>query len=149
MIDTISTADDRLRLVLVLAENNLEVVETEIRADDGTPYRLRARALETGTGDVDGTQQAVVHVAESVASDGEHYLDIGQYERAVIDDLAVMHRQQIRELHVRQNQPQSDLQRRQNARTRQQVRNRKALQDAFDDARLESWSRSNQVIGDA
>lgn len=144
MTDAISTVDDRLRLVVALAENDLESVGTEIRDDVGTPYQLRARALDDGSGD-----GPVVRIEESIATDGEEFLTIAEYDREAIDGLAVMHRKQVRELHVRRNHPQSHLEHRQNGRERQQVRNRKALREAFDDARVESLSRSEQVIDDA
>ncbi|WP_436348904.1 hypothetical protein [Natronorubrum sp. FCH18a] len=146
MNDAVSSADDRLRLVLALVENDLESVTATVYDRNAEPYCLRARVLEAET---HPDNQADIHVEESADPTGEEWLNISQYDGEMIDDLAVMHRKQVRELQVREKHPQSDLSRRQRGRARQKVRNRKALREQFRDARLTSWTRKEQVVANA
>ena len=157
MNDAVSTADDRLALVLALAESDLESATTAVQTTDWSWYRLRARTLTSGVGD---SSDPVVHVEESADAghnpdrirsgdtdaDDVEWLSIVEYDRAAIDDLAMAHRRQVRELHVRQEHPQSHHPKRREARARQRVRNRKALQERFRDARLTSWTRTERVV---
>ncbi|WP_440767603.1 hypothetical protein [Natronorubrum sp. DTA7] len=146
MNDAVSSADDRLRLVLALVENDLESVTATVHNRNGDPYRLRAQVLEAETHPDD---HADIHVEESADPTGGGWLDIARYDGEMIDDLAVMHRKQVRELQVRKKHPQSNLLRRQHGRERQKVRNRKQLREQFRDARLTSWTRKEQVTVNA